>query len=316
VIIIDQFQFYHSEQLNTYLESNGLLIEQQAGFRRKHSTQTSLLCTTNQSLLNRDRGCLNGVIFLDHKKAFDCVDHNILTTKIDYYGIRGRDLAWFESDLTNRIQICKADQITSNERAVKCSIPQGSNLGPLLFLLYINDLPNCLSLSSASMFADDTNISTQGNTDTEIQERLNIDLEDVHQWLTSNKLTLNRKKIEYMIVGSRQRISNILTDPIVKFGDSTIKRVNKSKTLGVIVDEHLSWNDQIQSIVSKYSKGVGMIRRIKKFVPQSIVLKICNAIVLSHFDYCSLVWDNCSDYLLNKLQKLQNRAASVITGRT
>ena len=106
------------------------------------------------------------------------------------------------------------------------------------------------------MFADDTNISTQGKTDTEIQERLNTDLENVHQWLTSNKLTLNKKKTEYMIVGSRQRISNILTDHIVKFGDSTIKRVNKSKTLGVIVDEHLSWNDQIQSIVSKSSKGI------------------------------------------------------------
>jgi hypothetical protein len=98
--------------------------------------------------------------------------------------------------------------------------------------------------------------------------------------------------------------------------DSTIKRVSKSKTLGVIVDEHLSWNDQIQSIVSKSSKGIGMIRRIKKFVPQSTLLKIYNSIVLSHFDYCSLVWDNCSDYLLNKLQKLQNRAARVITGRT
>ena len=263
-----------------------------------------------------DRGCLNGVIFLDLKKAFDCVDHNIHTTKMDYYGIRGRDLAWFQSYLTNRIQICKVDQITSNERTVKCGIPQGSNLGPLLFLLYINDLPNCLSLSSASMFADDTNISTQGKTDTEIQERLNTDLENVHQWLTSNKLTLNKKKTEYMIVGSRQRISNISTDPIVKLGDSTIKRVNKSKTLGVIVDEHLSWNDQIQSIVSKSSKGIGMIRRIKKFVPQSTLLKVYNAIVLSHFDYCSLVWDNCSDYLLNKLQKLQNRAARVITGRT
>jgi hypothetical protein len=122
------------------------------------------------------------------------------------------------------------------------------------------------------MFADDTNISTQGKTDTEIQERLNTDLENVHQWLTSNKLTLNKKKTEYMIVGSRQRISNILTDPIVKFGDSTIKRVNKSKTLGVIVDEHLSWKYkvlfQIESIVSKSSKGIGMIQRIKKCVPQ------------------------------------------------
>ncbi len=109
-----------------------------------------------------------------------------------------------------------------------------------------------------------------------------------------------------MFVGSRQRISNILTDPIIKLGDSKIERVNKSKTLGVIIDEHLylsSWNDQIQNIVTKVSKGIGMMQRTKKFVPQSTLLKIYNAIVLSHFDYCSLVWDNCSDYQLDKLQK-------------
>ena len=101
----------------------------------------------------------------------------------------------------------------SEARTVKCGIPQGSNLGPLLFLLYINDLPNCLSLSSASMFADDTNISTHGDTGNEIQERLNADLENVHQWLLANKLTLNKQKKEYMIIGSRQRISNKIGDP-------------------------------------------------------------------------------------------------------
>ncbi len=197
-----------------------------------------------------DKGSLCGVVFLDLKKAFDCVDHNILIRKMNYYGIRSRELAWFQSYLNNRTQICKVDQTTSSERTLKCGIPQGSNLGPLLFLLYINDLPNCLSSSSASMFADDTNITTHGRTDIEIQKRLNTDLENVHQWLISNKHTPNKKKTEYMIVGSRQRISNILTDPIIKLGDSKIERVNKSKTLGVIIDEHLSWNDQIQNIVT------------------------------------------------------------------
>ena len=136
----------------------------------------------------------------------------------------------------------------SKTRTVKCGIPQGSNLGPL-FLLYINDLPNCLTSSSASMFADDTNISTNGKTNDELQERINVDLENIHQWLLANKLTLNKDKTEYMIIGSRQRISNlVLTDHKIELGESVIKRVHKSKTLGVIIDEHLLWNHQIQKL--------------------------------------------------------------------
>ena len=166
------------------------------------------------------------------------------------------------------------------------------------------------------MFADDTNISTNGKTNDELQERINVDLENVHQWLLANKLTLNKDKTEYMIIGSRQRISNLVTDPKIELGESVIKRVHKSKTLGVIIDEHLLWNHQIQNTVTKASKGIGMMRRIKQFVPKSTLVKIYNAIVLSHFDYCSLVWDNCCDYLKNRLQKLQNRAARIITAKT
>ena len=123
-----------------------------------------------------------------------------------------------------------------------------------------------------SVFADDTNISTQGTTEYELQERLNADLENVHRWLVANKLTLN--KTEYIIIGSRQRISNILTDPKIELGESAIKRVNKSKTIGIVIDEHLSWNDQIQNVVTKVSKGIGMLRRIRQFVPKSTLLRI------------------------------------------
>jgi hypothetical protein len=131
------------------------------------------------------------------------------------------------------------------------------------------------------MFADDTNISTNGNTNDELQELINVDLENVHQWLLANKLTLNKDKTEYMIIGSRQRISNLVTDPKIELGESVIKRVHKSKTLGVIIDEHLLWNHQIQNTVTKASKGIGMMRR-KQFVPKSTLVKIYNAIVLSH----------------------------------
>ena len=139
------------------------------------------------------------------------------------------------------------------------------------------------------MFANDTNISTNGKTNDELQERINVDLENLHQWLLANKLTLNKGKTEYMIIGPRQRISNLVTDPKIELGESIIKRVHKSKTLSVIIDEHLLWNHQIQNTVTKASKGIGMMRRIKQFVPKSTLVKIYNAIVLSHFDYC-IAW--------------------------
>ena len=184
--------------------ANNLLSTHQSGFRSLHSTVTSLLEATDDWAFNIDQGDVKAVVFLDLKKAFDTVDHNILISKLSAYGIRGTSIEWFKSYLSERNQKCFLNGSLSSNRVLSCGIPQGTILGPLLFLLYINDLPNCLMHSQPRMYADDTHLTHAGNSVDSIELNLNEDLASISEWLTANKLTLNKSKTEFMIIGSRK----------------------------------------------------------------------------------------------------------------
>ena len=263
-----------------------------------------------------DNNLINGVLFLDLKKAFDTVDHNILLSKLQLYGIRGTAHRWFQSYLKDRKQICKINQTMSDAKSIHCGVPQGTNLGPMLFLLYINDLPNCLTKTSSVMFADDTSLSCEGSSSAEIEGKLNHDLEMVHMWLTTNKLTLNQEKTEYMIIGSQQRLDLISEDINVSLANEPISRVQTKKVLGVIIDEKLKWHEHNAKQCKTISSRIGLLRRARDFVTQDVLVTMYNSLVLPHFTYCSTVWQNSNTDHINKLHKLQKRAARVITRST
>jgi retron-type reverse transcriptase len=241
-----------SDQLALYLNDNNIIVKQQSGFQKYHSTETALLHVTDQYLFNMDKGILNGVLFLDLKKAFDTVDHQILLSKLKTYGIAGVALNLFKSYISNRIQKCTIQGIDSQPNKVTCGVPQGSNLGPLLFSIYINDLPNCLEETKASMFADDTNISASGSSLLEIQNKLNNDLSNVNTWLEANKLTLNAEKTEFMLIASKRKLKRFSGNPNITIGNYNIKEVKNKKVLGIVLDEELKWGEHIDVQCKKY----------------------------------------------------------------
>ena len=314
-VVAKLFEGLVYNQLRTFISDNNILVKQQSGFRSEHSTETALLGLTNEWLYNMDSGLINGVLFLDLKKAFDTVDHEILLKKLHLYGIKGTTYAWFKSYIQNRKQICLMNGKMSHAREIRCAVPQGSNLGPILFLLYINDLPKCLEATRANLFADDTNLSCAGLDASEIEIKLKKDLENVHSWLRCNKLTLNDTKTEYMIIGSRYRLNKLEDFPEISLaiGDNDIKRVTSKKSLGFIIDDQLKWGMHIDAQCKNISKGIALLRRAKSFVPLHILNNMYNALVLPHMTYCSTIWNDGSNTILKKLSKLQKRAARVIT---
>ena len=271
---------------------------------------------------NMDKGKLNGVVFLDIRKAFDSINHNILLEKLEtQFGISNNELKWFKSYLTNREQVCAINGHLSSPQNIVCGVPQGSILRPLLFLLYINDLPTSLKESTPFLYAADTQIFSSSYDYNELIDKLNSDLINISDWLARNKLQYHPTKTKFMIIGSTYNLNNkvhnkpvILNNKPVILNNKPLSRTSTFECLGVLLDEKLKWDKHIDKILKKVGSGIAMLRRAKKFIPTSSLQMIYNALIQPYFDCCSPLWDICGKHLLDKLQKFQNRAARIIAG--
>ena len=239
-------------------------------------------------------------IFLDFAKAFDTVNHDILLKKLEYYGIRGVALKLFKSYLADRMQCTEIGDQQSSLKYIKCGVPQGSILGPLLFLLYINDIIASSNVLKFTLFADDTSLYYSHKNKSEAYQVLNIELAKISDWLAANKLSLNVSKSKLLVFHNQRKIKNktnnsvegsdddVNEDDVNEEGDNELKlllngevleEVQYAKYLGILIDNKLNWNQQINAIKLKLSKGVGLLAKIRHFVPSSVVRSLYFSII-------------------------------------
>ena len=304
--IIERLMF---NRIIGFIDKHNVLFEDQYGFRPGHSTELALISATNKLYKALDKKDSAVGVFLDLSKAFDTIDHQILLNKLSFYGIRGNTLAWFHSYLCNRHQFVYYNNCSSDLYNVKCGVPQGSILGPLLFIIYMNDISNVSTESSLILFADDTNIFYQGSDTRELQNTVCSDLSKFYDWFSANKLSLNISKTNYVVFGPLSKN----WDVTIHLNSIKIDKVNTSKFLGVYIDSNLSWSDHINSISNKISRGVGILSKLKHFIPRTTLRSLYQTLILPHLSYCCSVWSSATKTLLNKLVILQKRAIRHIT---
>ena len=301
-------------KLSEYSNEYDLLHQSQSGFRSNHSTESAIVRMIDSWLKAVNDGKLTGCVMVDFRKAFDLVDHKILLNKLKCYKCNETCLSWFESYLSSRTQCVSLNNTISKPASITCGVPQGSILGPLLFLIFINDLPLALQKSVVvDLYADDTTFydfqSDVFQLETNLQRALNL----LHIWCQQNGMVLNTDKTKVMLITSRQKRLTLQNPGLsLRYSDIDIKMTPSEKILGVHVDDNLMWNNHFQHVSKKISSYLWLLSKIRSYLSVEHRLMFYNAYVKPHFDYCNTVWSNTSSGNINKISKLQRRACKLI----
>ena len=296
-------------QLLEHFDSLNIFYENQYGFRSKHSTELAAVELLDRIVSQMDNNDTPINIYLDLSKAFDTLDHDILLYKLQYYGVRGNALLLLRSYLENRQQFVEYGNIESDYLPLSTGVPQGSILGPLLFIIYINDINMATSTFKATIYADDTALSATLSafsvSELSVEEKINKELDKVNDWFKLNKLSLNIAKTKAMLFHTPQKR---VIPPNIMINDTNIEFVNNFNYLGIIFDSNLSWNYHIDMVSRKIARTVGVMARLKNFLPAKVLLTLYNSLILPYLNYGLVVWgEKCL-----KLFTIQKRAVRLI----
>ena len=288
---------------------NNVLYARQSGFRSKHTTMFPLIDVLTACYENINDKKYSSIIALDIKKAFDCVNHEVLLQKLDHYGFRGTSQKLLRSYLSNRRQYVQIKNFSSSLKQIGVGVPQGSVLGPLFFLIYINDLPTCLD-NPPKLFADDTCLLYSNNDLHMLEEQCNSELNKVLNWMDANKLTINTQKSTCFSLNYKLRSTAPLLN--LHYNNSTIRNNDRITYLGVNLDPYLNFRYHIKYLEGKISRNVGLLFKLNKVLPASALITLYNSFIYPYLSYGIVLWGTVGKTRLAKLTSLQNKAMRAI----
>ena len=295
-------------QTQSFLDENKILYTYQSGFRKHYSTDTCLSYLTDRLRNGFEKGLLTGMILIDLQKAFDTIDHSILLEKMKCLNFSQSTIRWFTSYLSNRSFIVSVGKELSSRGKLNCGVPQRSVLGPLLFLLYVNDMPQAVN-SELLLYADDTCLFFMGKDSKIIGDQLNKDFNSLCEWFIDNKLSIHcgEEKTKSILFGTKQLLHKAKSLNI-RYGDTEIKQHTKVTYLGCILDNDLSGESMVSKVLSLINGRLKFLYRKQKFLNYSLRRLLCNALIQPHYDYaCSAWYPSLNKRLLKKIQISQNK---------
>ena len=294
------------DQVEKYFQDQDLLYKYQSGFRRGYSTDTCLIHLSDFIRGENDKGNVVGMVLLDLQKAFDTVDHSILLMKLRASGLGDDITMWLQSYLSDRKQLVDVSGTFSSSENISCGVPQGSILGPLLFLIYVNDM-SAVVKHKLLLYADDSSILVSDKSISTVEKMLSDDLKQVSEWLIDNKLSLHLGKTESILFGSRQKLRsqsflNISCD------GTPISSTSSVKYLGVTIDQNLSFTSMAESVIKKANARLKFLYRKKEFLSTDTKRLLVMSLIQCHVDFsCSVWYTGLTQMLKNKLQVTQNK---------
>ena len=305
------FEKLAHSRLVTFLDKFNIFYRKQYGFRKKHSTAHTLISLTEEIRKSLDNGQFSCGVFIDLQKAFDTVDHNILLEKLKHYGIRGVANQWLRSYLTGRKQFVFVSGVMSEILRILHGVPQGSVLGPLLFILYINDIHNCIINSNTFLFADDTGLLISNRQLKTIQNKLNIDLKSLYKWLCANKISLNATKTEVVLFHHNNKEIN--QEVKLKLNGKRLNLSKSVKYLGLQIDHNLSFADHFKTLSIRLRNANGALSKIRHVANKSVLKSVFNSLFISHLNYACQTWAQCVNLNNSRIFKLQKAALRILT---
>lgn len=293
-----------------YLQIQNIIHKNQFGFCKAKSTVSAALNLVENLYGHIEKQNTTACMFLDLMKAFDCVDHSILLRKLSFYGFHSNVVSLIKSYLSDRLQFVKIANCASNKLSLNCGVPQGSILGPILFLVYINNIFEVKLHGQIQLFADDIAIVYGCINSVELKRQMELDLQIISNWLYNNKLKLNCHKSNFIVFYLRK-------EPLDLFDEITgqsicIKRTQEATYLGLNINSQLTWTSHINSIKKKISPFIGALRRTARFIPQDLSLNLYFSYIHSHLIYLAQIWGSASLYVVNDLQILQNKSIKAL----